>query len=1254
MPVDPDVTFADSPRPVNGGAGPGRAGAVQPRLAPDSYTDGGATLSGADRPNPRLISNVVFSQLDSNGAHVDMPSQERLSSLLWVWGQFLDHDLDLTGSSAASGTATIIPPAGDPHYPAGAIIPFNRSDFLAGTGTSAANPRQYANQITSFIDGSNMYGSSAEVAAGVRDGAKLRITAEGTIPLGVNDPVFGASAITGDIRSNENVALFAMHALFAREHNRLVDELAAADPTLTTAELFQGARARVEAIMQAITYNDFLPKLIGEGAIADYTGFKSDVNPAILLEFSTAIYRLGHTLLSPTIERMNENGTTHALGNISLRDAFGRQPGLLESTGIEAIFRGMSNSTSQDFDTFMAEDVRSFLFGTTVGRDLAALNIQRGRDHGLPSYNEMREALGLGRVTSFEQISSDPEIVARLQAAYGDVDRIDLWVGGLAEDSVGGGIMGETFRAVMIEQFTRLRDGDAFWSQTRGFTQVELRELWGTTLSDVIQRNGDVTHLQDDVFLAYARQGGGDGADTLIGVQGERNLLIGGAGDDTLIGTSSSDHLFGDAGADRFEAMGGRNVMEGGAGGDTFVIDVKTMSMDTIRGWEAGDAVVFTNTGGVAPLTIVDGPDGAVLSFGQARILFEGVAAGDLPFRNGDVAPRVAGDRATVASGSAVAIDVLANDAASGGALDPSTVVIIGADAGSGGKIRTVPGEGVWRVGTVTGLITFTSAAGFTGDTAPITYTVADADGDRSSGASVIVTVSTNAGTPLARNDAVASPVNGAGVHDVLANDSDDAGLDVASVQLVGADAGSAGLRRTVAGEGVWQVSTTTGRISFQGVADYAGLVTPVEYTVADLDGLRSAPATVSLSLTGGIDRGVVFAGTAGADNRTGGAGNDLLTGLAGADTLFGSGGNDTIDGGAGVDAINAGSGNDLVLIRGAEAVTDTMNGGTGVADTLRVAPGSGDVTLDSTNRITNFEIFEGGGRAIVGTAGANVLDLSIFAAVSGLAEVRGGNGDDTITGGAGADVLTGGAGNDRIDGGAGNDRITGGSGVDVVNGGDGDDAFFVRTDTAVTDTINGGAGVDRIALDLTTADLTLNGTSRISNVEIFDGGGRAVLGTDADEVFDFSIFASVVGLAAIRSGGGADTIIGSSAGEIIAGGAGADVIDPRGGTDTITGGTGNDTFRFVDGIAYGTNTITDFDASGNDVIRLVGFDYGVATPDALTNAQRVGFVREATSLVGGVATIDLDALGGSGDVRLANVTALNQLSFSVEDFLFS
>ena len=1140
MAVDPNVTFADSPRPANGGAGSGRAGAQQVRLGPDSYTDGGQTLAGSDRPNPRLISNLVFNQLDANGNHIDKPSAEGLSSLVWVWGQFLDHDLDLTDNGAQFGTANITPPADDPHYPAGSIIPFNRSEFVTGTGTSAANPRQYVNDITSFIDGSNMYGSSQTVQTALRDGAKLRITADGTIPLGSGDPVFGNGAITGDGRANENVALFGMHALFAREHNRLVDELAAADPTLTTEELFQGARARVEAIMQAITFNDFLPKLIGETAIPEYTGFKANVDPSILLEFSTAVYRLGHTLLSPVIERMNEDGSTHALGNISLRDAFGRQPGLLESTGVEAIFRGMSDSKSQEFDTFMAEDVRSFLFGTSVGRDLASLNIQRGRDHGLPTYNEMREALGLSKVTAFSQITSDTDIAARLRAAYGDVDKIDLWVGGLAEDSVGGGIMGETFRAVMVEQFTRLRDGDAFWSQGRGFSAAELRELWGTTLSDVILRNTTVQDLQDDVFLAYNRQGGGAGNDTLTGLAGDRNLLIGNGGNDTLIGGASDDHLVGGAGDDRLEGRGGSNVLIGGAGADTYVVDAAQASVTEIRGWEAQDAFVFQNAGSLTP-TVTDGAGGATVVLGSARIFVAGATAAQLDL---------------------------------GGSNTPPTV----------------------------------------------------------------------------RNDSFTAPVNGAQVMSVLANDADPSGIDIASVRLVGADAGSNGLVRTVAGEGLWRVSTTTGRISFQPVTDFTGPVTSVQYTVADTAGARSAAATVSVALTGGINRDQTLTGGDGDNRRVGGNGNDSISTGAGNDTLIGNGGNDLLDGGTGVDSISGGGGNDAVLLRGAEAATDVMDGGAGDADSLVVVASGGDVTLLSTDRITGFEIFSGGGRAVQGDAGINLLDFSKFAAVAGVAAIRGLGGADRITGSAGADVIEGGSGDDIINGGAGDDLLTGGSGVDVVNGGDGDDVFLVRTDTAATDTINGGAGTDTIRLDLTTADLTLNGTGRISGIEVINLSGRALLGSATNDVFDFS-GVTLTNVAAIRSGAGADTVVGSAGADVIDGGSGADVIEGAGGSDTLTGGSGTDSFRYFGNVANGVDTITDFDASGNDVIRLVGFDFGVSNPGGLTNAQRAVLVGEATTIVNGDAVIDLSELGGSGEIRL---TGVGSLSFAAEDFLFA
>src|SRR5690606_25022548 len=140
-------------------------------------------------------------------------------------------------------------------------------------------------------------------------------------------------------------------------------------------------------------------------------------------------------------------------------------PSEVEAHGIESILRGATVNLAQEIDTEVVNDVRNFLFGPpgAGGFDLASLNIQRGRDHGLADYNATRVALGLDAVESFSDITSDPDVAARLEQLYGTVDNIDLWVGGLAEDHLPGSSMGETFSFIIIDQFQRLRDGDRFW-----------------------------------------------------------------------------------------------------------------------------------------------------------------------------------------------------------------------------------------------------------------------------------------------------------------------------------------------------------------------------------------------------------------------------------------------------------------------------------------------------------------------------------------------------------------------------------------------------------------------------------------------------------------------------------------------------------------------------------------------------------------------------------------------------------------------
>src|SRR5262249_40341421 len=171
-------------------------------------------------------------------------------------------------------------------------------------------------------------------------------------------------------------------------------------------------------------------------------------------------------------------------------------------TDIGPILKYLASDPSSEVDNSIVDEVRNFLFGPpgAGGFDLASLNIQRGRDHGLADYNTVRAAYGLSRVTSFDQISSNPDVQANLAKLYHNVDNIDLWVGALAEDHVPGGSVGPLIRAALIDQFRRLRDGDSFFFE-RSFSGLTLFSLENTTLADIISRNTPINNLQNNVFF---------------------------------------------------------------------------------------------------------------------------------------------------------------------------------------------------------------------------------------------------------------------------------------------------------------------------------------------------------------------------------------------------------------------------------------------------------------------------------------------------------------------------------------------------------------------------------------------------------------------------------------------------------------------------------------------------------------------------------------------------------------------------------
>ncbi|MCE9625837.1 MAG: peroxidase family protein [Deltaproteobacteria bacterium] len=484
----------------------GSAGVRLERLAPAEYGDGISEPVEEDRPNPREISNTIVAQDESE------PNERGLSAFMFVWGQFLDHDLDLAMVDSEDPFPIAIPlgdPYFDPFETGEMTMPFSRSVFDASSGTGADNPRQQLNALTAWIDASQVYGSDAARAKWLRSGidGKLKTSEGDLLPFNdgtqanapSNSPDF---FVAGDLRVNEQTALAVIQTIFLREHNRLCEEMRSRHPDWSDEQLYQQARRWVGAYMQSITFHEFLPALLGPYAPGPYRGYNPEANPNILNEFSTAFFRVGHTMLTSELWMLDELGQTLAPGNLSLMDAFFNTD-ILKDPGPEPLLRGLMAQRMEEIDSKIVSEVRNFLFGPpgSGGLDLASLNLQRGRDHGLPDYNTLRQALGLKPIDSFSELNSDPETQAKFQKVYSSVDQIDPWIGALSEDHLDGASVGETLRAALSLQFGAIRDGDRFWHEhDPAFSREDLQKIRNTKLSDILRRNTNIAEIQEDVF----------------------------------------------------------------------------------------------------------------------------------------------------------------------------------------------------------------------------------------------------------------------------------------------------------------------------------------------------------------------------------------------------------------------------------------------------------------------------------------------------------------------------------------------------------------------------------------------------------------------------------------------------------------------------------------------------------------------------------------------------------------------------------
>ena len=613
-PLEPSAAMSIAVRTLDGSGNNARhpdwgsASTQYLRVGHPRYADGVAAMVGG--PPARYVSDRVFNDVGQN-----LFSENGVTQWAWAWGQFMDHDFGLRDETPAESAAIpfdALDPLEEFTNDFGAIG-FHRTPAAPGTGVRS--PRQQINTISSFIDGSGVYGVGDARLEWLRTGsangdladnsALLMLTGDGYLPRADarGDPstappmdLMGAlvatpdkAVVAGDVRANENIALTALHTLFAREHDRIVALL----PTwLTNEERFQIARRVVGAELQYITYTQFLPS-VGV-RLEPYHGYDARVNPGLSNEFAVVGYR-AHSMIHGEFDIAVPAGTyttaqldgfraqgiavetsadTVALA-VPLNVAFGN-PDLLHALGVGPVLASLAAERQYKNDEQIDNSLRSVLFqvprpgipdptvcGTPVVNpdcftgvsDLGAIDIQRGRDHGMPSYNELRRAYGLAPRRSFTEITGestdrfpvdaaidprdpidDPSILdflqlldadgnvipfdsdaaeedavvgirrttlaARLRAIYGDVDRLDAFVGMVSERHVRGTEFGELQLAIWKRQFEALRDGDRFFylnDPVLGTLEQAFGVTYRHTLAEVIELNTGVA-LQANVF----------------------------------------------------------------------------------------------------------------------------------------------------------------------------------------------------------------------------------------------------------------------------------------------------------------------------------------------------------------------------------------------------------------------------------------------------------------------------------------------------------------------------------------------------------------------------------------------------------------------------------------------------------------------------------------------------------------------------------------------------------------------------------
>jgi len=560
----PDASCNNLENPLWGSAN----SAFQRTLLPN-YSDGvwrpKVAKSGEALPSARLVSiNIV--------PDVDAPSELDTHNVM-QWGQFVDHDTAHTplfrlSNEESNGIQCCKPDGSGPIsklvlHPECFPIELPENDpFFMKHGQRCMNfvrsmpaPQlgcnfgygEQMNQITSLHDGSNVYGSDEEDEKNLREfkGGLLKTykpddnsertllpqeegeaKEECEISETAQDLENRKCFRAGDSRANEQPGLTVFHTVWVREHNRVAKELYYLNPHWDDEKLYQESRKIVIAEMQHTTYNEWLPIVLGTEYMSELdilpvtygynNKYDATINPTLTNVFAAAAFRFGHTLVQGLLDLVEEvHYERKATKMIPLSETFFNPELVYVPGGLDKFLVGLATQPRQKFDNIFTEQVTNHLFqpkNHSFGMDLVALNLQRGRDHGLPGYNAFRELCGLKRVTDFDYFNDfiPIKIVERLKLIYDHVDDVDMFIGGISETPVPGALLGPTFQCIVGDQFKRLQHGDRFYydnSVNPGkFTEEQLVEIRKSNLARVHCDNGDNIKLMQPLAFRKPSQ----------------------------------------------------------------------------------------------------------------------------------------------------------------------------------------------------------------------------------------------------------------------------------------------------------------------------------------------------------------------------------------------------------------------------------------------------------------------------------------------------------------------------------------------------------------------------------------------------------------------------------------------------------------------------------------------------------------------------------------------------------------------------